>query len=145
MKKKELNERQRRFADFYVRVGIGKEAARLAGYSNNTYNLDSVSSKLLKKEAVITEIDRKRKELTRKLDVNVNELGLSIKQIYEKLTHLAENSESDDVKRKSVMDLAKLKGLLVEKSLNLNVSSEAFEKRFKVQKQHEINEDEVYD
>ena len=52
-----MNERQKRFVDFYIQTANAAEAARRAGYSKQTAN--RIGEKLLTKVDIRTEIDRR--------------------------------------------------------------------------------------
>lgn len=56
-----MNERQKRFVDFYIQTGNASEAARKAGYSEHVANV--AGSKLLTKGNIRAEIDRRLGEL----------------------------------------------------------------------------------
>ena len=56
-----MNERQKRFVDFYIQTGNASEAARQAGYSHRTAY--SIGEQLLRREDVRAAIDARLKEL----------------------------------------------------------------------------------
>lgn len=56
-----MNERQRKFVDFYIQTGNASESARLAGYSKKTDY--SIGERLLRNVEVRAAIDSRLKEL----------------------------------------------------------------------------------
>jgi len=58
---KALNEKQKRFADYYIELGVASEAAIKAGYSKNYANAQSY--KLLENVGVKTYIDERLKQI----------------------------------------------------------------------------------
>lgn len=56
-----MNERQKRFVDFYIKTGNASEAARSAGYSKRTAGI--IGDENLKKPYIRKEIDARLKEM----------------------------------------------------------------------------------
>lgn len=67
-----MNERQKRFVDFYIQTGNASEAARKAGYSEHVANV--AGSKLLTKANIRAEIDRRLGELKTKRTADTQEI-----------------------------------------------------------------------
>ena len=67
-----MNERQKRFVDFYIQTGNASEAARKAGYSEHVANV--AGSKLLTKGNIRAEIDRRLGELKTQRTADTQEI-----------------------------------------------------------------------
>ena len=67
-----MNERQKRFVDFYIQTGNASEAARKAGYSEHVANV--AGSKLLTKANVRAEINSRLGELKTKRTADTQEI-----------------------------------------------------------------------
>ena len=67
-----MNERQKRFVDFYIQTGNASEAARKAGYSERTAY--SIGEENLRKPEVRAEIDRRLGELKTQRTADTQEI-----------------------------------------------------------------------
>lgn len=67
-----MNERQKRFVDFYIQTGNASEAARKAGYSEHVANV--AGSKLLTKANIRAEIDQRLGELKTQRTADTQEI-----------------------------------------------------------------------
>lgn len=83
-----MNERQKRFVDFYVQTGNASEAARLAGYSKNFSN--RIGDRLLTKVDISAEIERRLDELKSQRTADTQE-------ILEHLTSVIRGEVSEEV------------------------------------------------
>ncbi|AXK19135.1 terminase small subunit [Bacillus sp. COPE52] len=70
-----LNERQKRFADYYLETGNACEAYRRAGYkADNVKSVESLSSRLLGNDKVLAYIDSKASDMDNKRIADANEV-----------------------------------------------------------------------
>lgn len=83
-----MNERQKRFVDFYVQTGNASEAARLAGYSKRTAAV--IGDENLKKPYIQREIERRLDELKSQRTADTQE-------ILEHLTSVIRGEVSEEV------------------------------------------------
>ena len=67
-----MNERQKRFVDFYIQTGNASEAARKAGYSQHVANV--AGSKLLTKANIRAEINSRLGELKTQRTADTQEI-----------------------------------------------------------------------
>ena len=67
-----MNERQKRFVDFYIQTGNASEAARKAGYSEHVANV--AGSKLLTKANIRAEINSRLGELKTQRTADTQEI-----------------------------------------------------------------------
>lgn len=83
-----MNERQKRFVDFYVQTGNASEAARLAGYSKRIAN--RIGAENLSKPVIQSEIERRLDELKTQRTADTQE-------ILEHLTSVIRGEVSEEV------------------------------------------------
>ncbi len=74
-----LNQRQQDFVDAYILSGNATEAARKAGYSENT--AESQGSRLLKNAKVSDSIERRRKVAADKVDISAASILRRLNQV----------------------------------------------------------------
>lgn len=67
-----MNERQKRFVDFYIQTGNASEAARMAGYSEHVAN--RIGAENLSKPVIRAEIDRRLGELKTQRTADTQEI-----------------------------------------------------------------------
>lgn len=67
-----MNERQKRFVDFYIQTGNASEAARKAGYSEHVAN--RIGAENLSKPVIRAEIDRRLGELKTQRTADTQEI-----------------------------------------------------------------------
>ncbi|MBR1806546.1 MAG: terminase small subunit [Selenomonadaceae bacterium] len=83
-----MNERQKRFVDFYVQTGNASEAARLAGYSKRIAN--RIGTENLSKPVI-------RREIERRLDELKSSRTADTQEILEHLTSVIRGEVSEEV------------------------------------------------
>ena len=67
-----MNERRKRFVDFYIQTGNASEAARLAGYSKQ--NSNRIGDRLLTNVDIRAEVDRRLAELKTQRTADTQEI-----------------------------------------------------------------------
>ena len=83
-----MNERQKRFVDFYIQTGNASEAARRAGYSERIAN--RIGAENLSKPVIRTAIDERLKELE-------NHRVADTQENLERLTAIARGEVTEEV------------------------------------------------
>lgn len=83
-----MNERQKRFVDFYIQTGNASEAARRAGYSERIAN--RIGAENLSKPVIRTAIDERLKELE-------NRRVADTQENLERLTSIARGEVTEEV------------------------------------------------
>lgn len=110
---KHLTEQQRVFARSVAVHGVLIQAAREAKYSNP----QAVGTRLMNNPRIAAEVERIKAQIAKKAD---RKTIADATEIQETLTAFVrgEYGAENETRRKSAMDLAKLQGLIVEKSEN---------------------------
>lgn len=88
MEGKELNERQKRFVDYYIQTGNGAKAARMAGYSDKVAR--EMAKEQLQKPHVREAVDKKLAELS-------NERTAKAQEILEYWTSVMRGEQTDEM------------------------------------------------
>ena len=83
-----MNERQKRFVDYYVQTGNASEAARLAGYSKRIAN--RIGAENLSKPVI-------QREIARRLDELKTQRTADTQEILEHLTSVIRGEVSEEV------------------------------------------------
>lgn len=83
-----MNERQKRFVDYYVQTGNASEAARLAGYSKRIAN--RIGAENLSKPVI-------QREISRRLDELKTQRTADTQEILEHLTSVIRGEVSEEV------------------------------------------------
>lgn len=109
---KSKEERTKLFIDSYMRTNNAASAARSAGYSSKS--AAAIGYKLLQREDIKTEIERRKEKIDRKAD---SARILSIIEIQQELSRIALDDDRKDQDRLRALELlGKAKGLFVERS-----------------------------
>lgn len=109
-----LNAKQQAFVDEYCIDKNATQAAIRAGYSEKTAK--EIGCENLTKPNIRAAIDEKLKEHAQRCDVTVDQIAFNIQRI----ANRAEETDELHTALKGQMDLAKLLGLVVDKSESKN-------------------------
>ncbi|MCC6941549.1 MAG: terminase small subunit [Novosphingobium sp.] len=128
-----LTPKQEAFVQAYLTTGNASEAYRVAGYSQNASpkTINEAASRLLADSKVAARLSTLRERAVERTMVTVDMLTTNLLRIAQKGEDLAEASGLG-VARASMMDVAKLNGLVVDKkehsgSINLGAALDALD------------------
>jgi len=110
-KRQPLNERERQFCFYFVRAASARDAVFMAGYNiKNPRNADRQAQRLMKRQAVLDEINRLRSERSQRLDISLDDILVRI-------SALASAAQAKGDLRTALQALVELKDHLTEVSL----------------------------
>lgn len=127
-----LNRQQQRFVDHYVLTGRGIESARYAGYHDVGSNLATRASKLLKNQFLQQAIAEKQEKLLRNIEKKTEDVSMSVEEIWINLNRIIRHGKSEANRVKAIELAAKMKGMLVERSLVLQKAIGEYEQLAKI-------------